>query len=125
MTENLDATTSTNNRWSSYVVNLNGFRNGRQGRVTVQPEVIEPERPETANSLPYVVAPSFEMRWPANHNHQFNPAFTLTSHHQLENGANNSQGSSEESPPYLPAIQYNRPAPSAPPPDENFIEKPV
>ena len=113
------------NKWNTFIVNLNGIKNGflRNGHgfkpnggaaATVKP-VAEDISP------PYIVAPSFEMRWPrpagadrtltngsassrpASAAAAQIPAFQLTSHKQLEHADQiDTMEDSDESPPYLP-----------------------
>lgn len=114
----------TSNKWNNYVVNINGVKQNGGG---VAASVISSSKEiEEATSPPYVVVPSFEMRWPLNNftNPTTKPAFQLTSHKQLESqdkGYEEIMEDSDESPPYLPAVK-----PSAPHPDEeHVVEKPV
>ena len=128
----------TSNKWNNYILNINGVK--KNGGVAAS--VISSKELEEVNSPlspPYVVAPSFEMRWPLNNFTTTKPAFQLTSHKQLELQGKISNfliskrylnmflfseeimEDSDESPPYLPAVK-----PSAPHPDEeHVVEKPV
>ena len=105
---------SFTNKWNTFVVNLNGikpgFRNGIKNGITAT--VTPRDHTNTIStpmSPPYIVAPSFEMRWPIKNGH-FNgqnghnsPAFRLTSHKQLEHSDEiETIEGSDESPPYLP-----------------------
>lgn len=106
-------------KWNNFVLNLNGLRNGS---ATLHQSL---EELTTPSSPPYIVAPSFEMRWPGPASKDStaakNPmAFQLTSHKQLDQAEQIFEellGESDESPPYLPA----KLKPSAPP----LVEKPV
>ena len=71
----------TSNKWNDYVVNINGVK--KNGGVAAS--VISSSK-EIEEEPPYIVAPSFEMRWPLNNftNPTTKPAFQLTSHKQLE-----------------------------------------
>ena len=74
----------TSNKWNNYVVNINGVKQNGGG---VAASVISSSKEiEESTSPPYVVVPSFEMRWPLNNftNPTTKPAFQLTSHKQLE-----------------------------------------
>jgi hypothetical protein len=106
----------TDRKWNNFVVNLNGG---------IKKATVFPDKDVVTSPLPYQVAPSFEKRWPQNGMNGVAPqAFQLTSHKQLEqnNTAENIieeiMEESDESPPYLPA-------PSAPSPSQDFVEKSV
>jgi len=100
--------------WNNFVINLNG--GPRKNSATAS--VITEDATPTPISPPYVVAPSFEMRWPGLNGSaadQFPlPAFQLTSHKQLEQADQIMEvmEDSDESPPYLPAVKIQ---PTAPP----------
>ena len=86
-------------------------------------------------SPPYIVAPSFEMRWPIKNGHfngqngQNSPAFRLTSHRQLEHSDEiETIEGSDESPPYLPtrpSSRFTNLHSAMLTKNSNFIEKPV
>lgn len=103
------------NKWNNFVVNINGVKKNGVAASVISMEI------ETPISPPYVVAPSFERRWPLNNLTNPKPAFQLTSHKQLElDQYEEIMEDSDESPPYLPA------KPSAPHPnEEHVVEKPV
>lgn len=105
-----------NRKWNDFVVNLNGG---------IKNATVFPDKDVVTSPLPYQVAPSFEKRWPQNGINGVDPqAFQLTSHKQLEqnktveNIIEEIMEESDESPPYLPA-------PSAPSPSQDFVEKSV
>ena len=65
---------SFTNKWNTFVVNLNGikpgFRNGIKNGITAT--VTPRDHTNTIStpmSPPYIVAPSFEMRWPIKNGH--------------------------------------------------------
>ena len=112
------------NKWNTFIVNLNGIKNGfkngiakngsaKSGIATIIPK----ENMNTPLSPPYIVAPSFEMRWPNNFVNGTNgsavqiPAFRLISHKQLEHAdqIEPMEADSDESPPYLPVSTSTRP----------------
>lgn len=110
-------------QWNDFVLNLNG---GIKKNGVIAASLKSQET--TPVSPPYIAVPSFEMRWPSNHQGQLNgiypTAFHLTSHKQLEQAGQDSLeemlGESDESPPYLPSTKLK---PTAPPIEIN--EKPV
>ena len=108
----------------------NGFRNGiakngsaKNGIATIFPK----ENMNTPLSPPYIVAPSFEMRWPSLNGSPLQPppAFHLTPHKQLEHADHIEElfEESDESPPYLPThIKPSAPSLSS---GEEVVEKSV
>ena len=119
------------NKWNTFIVNLNGIKNGflRNGHSRSHniPNGAATDKPTAAEkdiSPPYIVAhPSFEMGWPRPSTGGMRtltngsassmtsasaavqiPAFQLTSHKQLEHAdqIDTMEEESDESPPYLP-----------------------
>ena len=70
----------TSNKWNNYILNINGVKKNGLAATVIPKEI------ETPISPPYIVAPSFEKRWPMNDKPNPKPAFQLTSHKQLELG---------------------------------------
>ena len=112
------------NKWNTFIVNLNGIKNGflRNGH-GIKPNggasaTVKPVAEDISPPVPYIVAPSFEMRWPRPADRTLTngsassvpaataaqiPAFQLTSHKQLEHADQiDTMEDSDESPPYLP-----------------------
>lgn len=125
-------------KWSKFILDLNGdavktngktngfaHQNGKsngfvhhndQTNGFVATLKSEDELTPTPISPPYIVAPSFEARWPQNGGLNgsalYPTAFHLTSHKQLDQADHILEAESDESPPYLPA-------------NKNFVEKSV
>ena len=102
-------------KWNNFVLNLNGGVK----RDSVTATLLTDDATPTPISPPYVVAPSFEMRWPIMNGNSapVTPAFQLTSHKQLEQADEIMEvmEDSDESPPYLPAVKVTPTAPPMPP----------
>ena len=79
---------SFTNKWNTFVVNLNGikpgFRNGIKNGITAT--VTPRDHTNTIStpmSPPYIVAPSFEMRWPIKNGHNSTQIPVSNSHSEI------------------------------------------